>query len=229
LRAKDLLADLTKQIACLYPKTISVNSIDELIEVLQDDFTFPVIIKGKYHLSYLVYNLDAAIIRATEIIAQWGYPVLVQERIVGNEVNVVALADYNGGLRGSVAVKKQVTTALGKIWTAVTIHDDSLVKLCANFVAETKWRGPFELECMISKGKLYLIEINPRFPSWVYCATLVGVNLAAMLVELIETESCATNFTYPLGKVFMRYPAEFTTDLEHFHNLILHKSLSGDD
>ncbi len=225
LRAKDLLPELAKRIGCKYPKTKVANSIDELVEILKKDIQFPAAIKGKYYSSYIVYNLETAILKATEIIAQWGYPILVQEKIEEKEVNTIALSNYEGELKGSVSIKKQLTTALGKIWTAVTIRDERLVRICDNFAREVKWKGPFELECMIDGNQdVYLIEINPRFPSWVYCATAVGINLPQMLLQIVEQQDCKSQFEYPVGKLFVRYPTEFVTDLQEFQNLISHKN-----
>lgn len=227
LRAKDLLPALAKEIGCHYPKTKTAYSIEELVEILKSKISFPVAIKGKYYSSYIVYNLENAILKATEIVAQWGYPILVQEKINGQEVNVIGLSNHDGQLRGSVSIKKQLTTSLGKIWTAISIRDERLIKICNNFAEQTKWKGPFELEFMVSDNRIYLIEINPRFPSWVYFATALGINMPQMLLQIIESQDCPQNFDYSLGKFFLRYPAEFVTDLQEFQNLISYKNRNG--
>ena len=48
---------------------------------------------------------------------------------------------------------------------------------------QSQWRGPFELECMAGDDHVHLIEINPRFPAWVYLATGVGLNLPSRLLR----------------------------------------------
>lgn len=227
LRNKEHLSKFVGQINCLHPKTKTVNSFEELAEVLKNDIPFPAVIKGKYYQAYIVYNLDNAVLKATEIVAQWGFPLLVQEKISGQEINLIGLSNQQGQIKGRVSIKKQLTTHLGKIWTAVTIRNEKLDQICDNFVAQSKWIGPFELECIVNGDGIYLIEINPRFPSWVYFASAVGVNLPEMLVQIIESEDCAEKFDYPAGKLLLRYSSEFVTDLQEFQNLISHKNRNG--
>lgn len=227
LRDKNNLPKLSKKINCLHPKTKAVSSIEELLKVLESDIPLPAVIKGKYYQAYIVYNQETAILKATEIAAQWGFPILVQERIEGQEVNLIALSDKQGQVKGRVSIRKQLQTSLGKIWTAITIRDDRLDKICDNFAAVTKWIGPFELEFITNKNGVYLIEINPRFPSWVYFATAVGINLPQMLLEIIQSQDCPPKLEYSIGKYFIRYPAEMVTDLTGFQNLISHKNRNG--
>ena len=219
-RGKDRLTSLSKELNCLHPRTEVVYNLDDLVEVLRDKIPLPAMIKGKYYKAYMVNTLESAILKGSEIAAEWGYPLLVQERIHGQESNLIGLADGNGKVVGRVSIKKQLTTQLGKVWTAVTIRDEQLDALCDSFCEQTQWRGPFELECMTNELGTYLIEINPRFPAWVYFATAVGVNLPEMLLSLITHGECPENFDYPLGKYLVRYTGEFVTDLHHFENLL---------
>ena len=220
LRSKDLLPELAKKIGCLHPKTKVVYGIDELVEVLKGEISLPAVVKGKFYKAYVVHNIDTAILKATEIASEWGFPLLVQEKITGQEVNMIGLSDREGKVVGRVSIKKQLTTHLGKVWTAVTIRDQRLDELCDRFGKETGWNGPFELECMTNEKGIYLIEINPRFPAWVYFATGVGVNLPERLVDLINTNECESGLDYPVGKYLVRYSSEFVTDLSDFQNLL---------
>jgi carbamoyl-phosphate synthase large subunit len=220
LRSKDLLPELAKKIGCLHPKTKVVYGIDELVEVLKGEISLPAVVKGKFYKAYVVHNIDTAVLKATEIASEWGFPLLVQEKITGQEVNMIGLSDREGKVVGRVSIKKQLTTHLGKVWTAVTIRDQRLDQLCDRFGKETGWNGPFELECMTNEKGIYLIEINPRFPAWVYFATGVGVNLPERLVDLIHTNECESGLDYPVGKYLVRYSSEFVTDLSDFQNLL---------
>ncbi len=55
------------------------------------------------------------------------------------------------------------------------------------FVRAYGWRGPSEWELMTAGDDLTLIEINPRFPAWVYAATGVGVDLPGHGLEAWAT------------------------------------------
>lgn len=227
LRSKDKLVELSKKIDCLHPKTELAYSIEELIRILKNQISCPAVIKGKYYKAYVVYNIDTAVLKATEIASEWGFPLLVQEKITGQEINMIGLSDTQGEIKGRVSIKKQLTTHLGKVWTAVTIRDERLDQLCDRFTKLTHWQGPFELECMVNDEGIYLIEINPRFPAWVYFSTGVGVNLPQMLVDLLSKGSCTAKFEYPLGKYLVRYSTEFITELEYFQNLLSYRNREG--
>lgn len=227
LRSKDQLPDLVKKIGCLHPKTFIVSSIDELVQVLRTRAYLPVVVKGKYYKAYIVHNLESAVFRGSEIAAEWGFPLLVQEKVDGQEINLIGLSNINGEIMGHVSIKKQLTTQLGKVWTAVTIRDQKLDDLCKRFCKLTQWQGPFELECIINSNGIYLIEINPRFPAWVYFATGVGINLPDMLVKIIQGKDPEPVFEYPLGKYLVRYSTEFISDLSYFQNLLVAHNRNG--
>ena len=228
LRSKDKLVELSEELGCHYPKTIIANSIDSVVECLEDkDIALPAIVKGKYYKAYTVYNKETAILKGTEIAAEWGFPLLVQERVTGQEINLIGLADGEGSLLGCVAIKKQLTTQLGKVWTAVTIHDEALATLATRFCQVTKWRGPFELECIKGAAGITMIEINPRFPAWLFFATGVGVNLPQRLVDLMSNGKCENSLSYPTGKYLVRQTSEFVTELSYFQNLLATQNREG--
>lgn len=226
LRSKDNLDAFAKKIGCRYPGTRTCDSIDDLYKTLHEKPEFPVVIKGKYYKAYVVYNQSSAVEKATEIAAEWGFPVLVQDYITGPEINLIGLGDGKGQLCGCVCIKKQTKTDLGKVWTALTIQDSQLIELAKRFCDVTHWQGPFELEAMRVGKDINLIEINPRFPAWVYFATAVGVNLPQRMLNLIYEGDCERSLDYPIGKHLIRFTQECIGDLDLFHDLI---TLGGRD
>ena len=219
LRCKDRLPELSDLIQLPHPKTYSVSSAEELIEVMRDKLPPPLVVKGRHYKAYIVYNESDALRRFTEIAAEWGCPILLQEVIRGREINLIGLADGKGGSCGMVPISKMTTTSLGKIWTGVTLDHPELIEAGRRFIEKTNWRGPFELECIEADGRIQLIEINPRFPAWVYFATGVGMNLPQRLIGLMTEGACSTNPHYEIGKYFVRYTSEMVTDLSKFSKL----------
>jgi carbamoyl-phosphate synthase large subunit len=222
LRNKSRLAALAERLGVRHPKTREIFSVDELIEASRE-FTFPFMIKGNYYKAYKVHHLESAIDAFYKISSEWGFPLLVQETVSGEEINLVGLGDGTGRLVGAVSIKKLTTTGLGKIWTGVTIRHEKLMRTAENFVAQTGWNGPFELECMVTNDTLHVIEINPRFPAWVYFATAVGVNLPQMLVRLASGEKIKSCTEFPGGKMYVRYTEELITDFSEFSKLLTTK------
>ena len=54
--------------------------------------------------------------------AAWGYPVLVQKFVSGEEVNLTAVGDGSGAMIGEVMMKKQAITDKGKAWALHPVH-----------------------------------------------------------------------------------------------------------
>lgn len=222
LRGKDKLPEVAEAIGIDVPETRVVTSADMLHEACEE-LGFPLVVKGAYYLAYTAHTPAEAAAHFHAIAAQWGYPVIVQKLVKGEELNLVGVGDGAGGSLGSVAMKKVSITSLGKVWAAVTLKNPLLAAAAERFVAGTKWRGPYELECIFDPEaeRLYLIEINPRFPAWSYFATGVGVNLPGRMLRHalgLPTEEPAA---YDAGRFFMRYTYEMVTDMNCFQNVVM--------
>jgi len=223
MRDKSKLAEFSEKLGVKHPKTIAITSLDDLYKAIQE-IGFPVMIKGNYYKAYKANNLDEAIEFYYKISNEWGFPLLVQQVVSGIEINYVGLGDGKE-LVGGVGIKKLTTTDLGKVWSAVSIKNEELFNLAKKFVENTGWRGAFEIEA-ISDGKdIYLIEINPRFPAWVYFATSLGVNLPQMMIKLMNNEKVEKRLNYPVEKMYVRYVEERVAEFRDFTTLIAKKEL----
>ncbi|NPA15718.1 MAG: carboxylate--amine ligase [Deferribacteres bacterium] len=219
LRAKDRLIRLAKRIGISVPETKMVSTEAELTKAL-DDVGFPVMVKGVFYEAKIAASYVEALKFFREISSRWGFPVIVQEVVEGDELNVVGVGDGEGGHFGLVAMKKLTTTSLGKVWMGVTIRNEALFESVEHFVSETKWRGAFEYEVKAAGSKLYLIEINPRFPAWLYLAVGVGVNLPERVAKAALGEVPSRDWNYEAGKLYVRYTEDFVTDMEVFKRII---------
>jgi carbamoyl-phosphate synthase large subunit len=222
MREKRHLPEFAKKLGVKHPKTIEIISLDDLIKAVKE-IGFPVMIKGNYYKAYKAYNLDEAIEYFYKISNEWGFPLLAQEVVSGVEINYVGLS--NERLLGGVGIKKLTTTELGKVWSALSIKNEKLFELAQKFVESTGWRGAFELEAIANGDDIYLIEINPRFPAWVYFATMLGINLPKMMVDIMEGKEVKEQFEYPVEKMYVRYVEETMADFKDFTKLLTQKEL----
>lgn len=221
LRGKDKLPEAARTIGIDVPETFVATSEEEL-HVACEKIGFPVMVKGAFYQAHRAYTPLEAAAKFRAVAAEWGYPVIVQQAVSGEELNLVGVGDGRGGLLGAAAMKKTSTTSLGKVWSAISLKNPSLDEAADRFVAGLRWRGPFELECILDPrhDRLYLIEINPRFPAWSYFATGLGVNLPSRLIRAAESLPLPPRPDYEAGRLFMRYTAEMVTDLERFQNVM---------
>jgi carbamoyl-phosphate synthase large subunit len=219
LRGKDKLGTLAEKLELQLPRTEVVTSHATLVEAI-NKIGLPVMVKGCYYQAYRAATAQEASTCYNKLIAAWGYPIIVQEIVAGDELNVVGLGDGEGNSLGLVGIKKTWITSLGKMWTGVTVQNRAMFEAAERFVRLCQWRGPFELECIIAGDDVYLIEINPRFPAWSYVATGVGLNLPAQLLRRSLGLPTTPPGTYPAGKLFVRYSYDMVTDMAPFNSMV---------
>ena len=68
-------------------------------------------------------------------------------------------------------------------------------------------------------GELYLIEINPRIPAWVYLAAGAGQNLPEALVKLAMEYKVEPFTTYDVGKIFVRYSYDMIINISEYEKI----------
>lgn len=219
LRGKDRLADIAVKIGLKIPCTHLVHSYEELMAAI-NTIGLPVIVKGAFYGAFHAQTTQEAAGYYHKIVAEWGYPIIVQQVVRGDEMNVIGLGDGSGGSLGMMGIKKMSTTASGKIWTAVTVRNEPMQTAAEDFMREFKWKGAFELECMIKGEDVYLIEINPRFPAWSYFSAALGINLPVNMLRYSLGQPLPSPVDYEAGKLFIRYTNEIITDMDKFRSLV---------
>jgi carbamoyl-phosphate synthase large subunit len=218
-RQKTLLPVYGKKYKVIVPHSRPIFSEKEIYD-LSRDFTYPLVVKGKYYDAYIAYSTEQAKMYYYKISAKWGLPIIIQEFVEGTEVNVVALGDGNGNTVGAVPMRKQYITDKGKAWSGITLDDSALLSITKKLIKKTKWRGGMELEMIKTKDNEYhLIEINPRLPAWVYLAVGAGQNLPEALVMLALGMKVTPFTKYLKGKLFLRYSYELICDISEFEKL----------
>jgi len=181
---------------------------------------YPVVVKGKFYDAVVAHTLEQAQKAFHQLQAAWGLPVIAQQFVQGREINIAGLGDGTGQLISAVPMRKLYITDKGKAWAGITLEDPALLELARQFVAATKWRGGFELELMRAPtDELYCMEINPRFPAWVYLTAAAGQNQPAALVRLALGEVVAPFEGYAVGRMFIRYAWDLITDNTEFHQI----------
>jgi carbamoyl-phosphate synthase large subunit len=218
-RSKANLPAFGKKYQVKIPYSKAITNYND-INYLHLDFSYPLLVKGKFYDAYLAYNAGQVTNYFNKISAKWGLPVIIQQFVRGTEVNVVALGDGEGNTIAAVPMRKQYITDKGKAWGGITLADENLLNLTKNLIKKTKWRGAMELEIIKTiNNDYYLIEINPRIPAWVYLAVAAGQNIPEALVRLAMGEKVEPFKTYEVGKMFIRYSYDLIGDISQFEKL----------
>lgn len=220
IRSKDKLFDFCQNHSIKVPKNILAMSHKDLYSI-PDTLSYPVVIKGIFYEAYISNNFEEAQTAFNKLTAKWGYPIIIQEFIKGDEFNVAALGDGTGRTVGAVAMRKTYITDKGKGWAGITIDNRQLIELAKNVIEKTKWKSGLELEFIKDNktNEYYLLEINPRFPAWIYLATSAGQNMPYSLIELATSKDVATYENYEIGKIFVRSAWDLITDVKIFEKI----------
>lgn len=228
LRNKDRLLELAEHAGIECPDIKSITNISFFNDCDKMGWEFPLVVKGIFYDAYVVYHKDEASSAFRKIAEQWGYPVLVQKFVKGEEYNLTAIGDGNGQLVAPVMMKKLALTDKGKAWAGVSINDQELLNAATRLVVAIKWRGPLELEVIKDgAGQYQLLEINPRFPAWIYLSHGVQRNLPLALLHLAMNESVPTFPDYRTGMLFIRYAEEIIVPISLFEDIVMQGSRSN--
>ncbi len=215
-RQKNNLVSFGEKYDVMVPDSQEIYSARD-IDGLREKFDYPLMVKGKFYDAYLAYNEEQVTMYFNKISAKWGLPVIIQAFVKGTEVNVVALGDGRGNIIGAVPMRKQYITDKGKAWGGITLDNPAMMALTNKIIRATRWRGGMELELIkTAEDDLYILEINPRIPAWVYLAVGAGQNLPEALVKLALGMDVPPYKTYEVGKIFVRYSYDLIINLEDF-------------
>ena len=182
--------------------------------------SWPLVLKGRYYDAAVVHTPAQAEQAFARLGAQWGLPLIAQQWVAGQEINIAGLGDGHGRALSVVPMRKLTITDKGKAWAGITLEDEALLALARRFAEATSWRGGFELELMrTADGELMVMEINPRFPAWIYLTAAAGQNQPAALLRLALGLPVPPMTDYAVGKMFVRYAWDLITDHTDFQQV----------
>jgi carbamoyl-phosphate synthase large subunit len=220
MRSKIRLGELCKKAGVDSPRT-KVVSDAEVLSQINEEISFPYVLKGIFYGASVVQNKEEAISTFHKTSALWGLPVIVQEFVKGEEYDIVAVGDGSGGMVGALPMKKTYLTDKGKGWAGVIVKDPMLLEITEKFCSTTKWRGPCEVEILKTwDEKYYLIEINPRFPAWTFVCAGAGQNLPFAVAQLAMGLDPAPLPEYKVGTMFVRISLEQIVRIETLEEII---------
>jgi carbamoyl-phosphate synthase large subunit len=214
MRSKANLSLFGERFGVPVPFSLAVYDHAQLAASIMS-FAYPVVVKGVFYDAMICYTYEDVAHAFNTLARKWGTPVILQQFVSGDEFNIAAVGDGTGATVGAVISRKIYITDKGKGWSGVSIRNDELLSLTRRVIELLKWRGALELEMIrvASTGQYMLLEINPRFPAWVYLSSQVGVNLPDKLVALALGDDPEPSTEYEAGKIFLRYSAEIVIDM----------------
>jgi len=141
-RYKDRLEAFCHQNGFPTPRTVVV--VDPA-KTFGTHMPLPCFVKGMLADAQLVKTKDEAVAAFWRTAARWGYPVLAQEIVAGEEYDVCAVA-RSGEILSMIAIRKTATSASGKGIGAVVVDEPAVLEVARLVTRALRWEGPLELE-----------------------------------------------------------------------------------
>ena len=190
------------------------------VEQCAAEIGYPVYVKGRLYNAHLAKSRADLALAYEDIVNIWGWPLIVQEAVAGEEYDVTGVGDGRGRIVKSCTIRKLLRTAHGKGYGGIVVENSEIDELSQRIIHGLRWNGPFELEFLKAAGKPYaLMEINPRFPAWIDFPSQIGCNLPALLVDRLLGQAPAHLKTPVAGQMFVRHCVDLTGDFADFADM----------
>ncbi|MBL1206355.1 MAG: hypothetical protein D8M58_13190 [Calditrichaeota bacterium] len=134
---------------------------------------------------------------------------IIQKYIPGPESNILSyhsFFDENSEPLTSYCGRKVRTYPYdyGLSCYLALVKDENVIRTSIDMLKKIEFRGPIKIDYKLDEdtGKIYLLEINPRYNMWHYLGAKSGINLPALAYE------------YHLGNKNISCPTEYRTDIK---------------
>lgn len=204
------------------PTPRSFIKIEDVLEALAEkSVQFPMVLKPRWGFGsvgiqevetqeelHLAYQLLLAKVNKTLMSSiasdTLQNPVLFQEKIIGEEFGIDIVNDFNGNYYGSYARKKLAMRA-GETDKAKSVIDRQFCDLAEKIGKATQHMGVMDCDFFIKDGRIYFLEMNPRFGGGYPFSHEAGVNVPAMYLAWLQGNSkISENDNYRSGVVFSK-------------------------
>jgi carbamoyl-phosphate synthase large subunit len=220
LRSKVKLSEFCAREGFASPATEIIHDSGYISEACSR-LGFPSVLKAIFYGAHVCRSLEEVHVYHNRLRDQWGLPLVLQAFIHGEEYNVCGLGSPEGSPVGAVAMRKMGITDKGKAWAGVTVRNDDLLRLTTAVMERLKWTGPLEIEVIREHQSktFYILEINPRFPAWVYLTAAAGQNLPRAAVRMALGDGSGDLSGYTAGMTFVRHATDIVCPLNYLESL----------
>ena len=129
---------------------------------------------------------------------------IIQEFAQGQEYCVDIFTDFDGNPI-TIVPKKRVAAREGEIMKAEIVKDRRIIDTMKKLVKIIKPMGEINVDCMVNKNEINIIEINGRFAGGSPISFESGANSPLNLIKLLKGEKLSYNEEYCDGMKAFRF------------------------
>lgn len=166
------------------------------------DFTFPLYVKprrgsGSHH------TFVARDARELDVFFNYAPDMIIQERVIGEELDIEVCSDLDGSPLRLCAWRK-VRSRLGETEAAQTIRDSAILDFGVRLARLLRVAGPMDIDLARAGQSLIVIEANTRFGGGYPVSHLAGADFPGVLVDLIKGKHPGMDLSFAPDVVMMK-------------------------
>lgn len=213
-------AEFLQSIGLLTPQTY-VNINEVLNQMEKKELSFPLVVKPRWgsasigidfpkdkedlELSFRLQHKrlkDTILSGASE--KDLENAILIQEKIIGKEYGMDVLNDFEGNYIGTF-VREKLSMRSGETDKAISVIDARFEAVGKTISENLKHIGNLDCDVFESEGKLYVLELNPRFGGGYPFSHEAGVNTPKIYIDLLNDEkNIQKHINYEAGVMFSK-------------------------
>ncbi|NCA26500.1 MAG: ATP-grasp domain-containing protein [Methylophilaceae bacterium] len=153
---------------------------------------FPLVIKPRYGFGS-TNTFTARNVSELDVFYLYAPGMIIQQFMDAESLNVDGLGDLKAR-PVTVVPWRKLLSRMGETERSVTIECPELVGLAERLIREVGIIGPFDADFFRdSNGKLWVLELNPRFGGGYPVSHLAGANFPDLIIRLIRGEPVERN------------------------------------
>lgn len=143
--------------------------------------------------------------------------ILIQEKIDGDEYGIDILNDFEGKYYGSF-IRKKMAMRSGETDKAVSVINDDFSRTAQIIAENTKHIGNMDCDFFVKDGRLYYLEMNPRFGGGYPFSHEAGINTPAIYLAWLNGEKDVDRFNnFVAGKMYSKYDQMMPINIKNPH------------
>lgn len=129
---------------------------------------------------------------------------IIQEFVEGDEYCVDVMTDFDCNPI-IIAPRLKVVVRDGNSIEGIVVKEEHIIKEIKRLILELKPLGAINIDCIVSNGKVYIIEVNARFAEGVPITFNAGANYQLKLYQMLKGEKLGYEEEYENNVFVSRY------------------------